>query len=139
LNLGKIRREENISGLLHRMTFHDFVPGREEPENVFATGGNYLHQKIADVTTTHLEFRRVCGPYFCVLAAPVQRQKLVVVGDRKMAVFDDMQPWKDKLLLYPHEIHCTITFLSLPKPNRSGLRLSRKSRCGWNVNIFLTV
>jgi hypothetical protein len=31
----------------------------EEPETVFATGANYLHKKIADVTTTHMEFS--CG------------------------------------------------------------------------------
>ncbi len=29
----------------------------------------------------------------------------MVVGDRKMAVFDDTQPWPDKLLLYPHQIN----------------------------------
>jgi UDP-2-acetamido-3-amino-2,3-dideoxy-glucuronate N-acetyltransferase len=35
---------------------------------------------------------------------PFKVQQLVVVGDRKMAVFDDTQPWGDKLLLYPHKI-----------------------------------
>jgi UDP-2-acetamido-3-amino-2,3-dideoxy-glucuronate N-acetyltransferase len=29
---------------------------------------------------------------------------LIVVGDRKMAVFNDMAPLEEKLLLYPHEI-----------------------------------
>jgi UDP-2-acetamido-3-amino-2,3-dideoxy-glucuronate N-acetyltransferase len=33
---------------------------------------------------------------------PFKEQKLVVVGDRKMAVFDDIS--EEKLLLYPHEI-----------------------------------
>jgi UDP-2-acetamido-3-amino-2,3-dideoxy-glucuronate N-acetyltransferase len=36
---------------------------------------------------------------------PFKEQKLVVVGQRKMAVFDDTQPWEDKLLLYPHQIN----------------------------------
>jgi hypothetical protein len=31
----------------------------DEPESVMTTGGSYLHQQIADATTTHLEFR--CG------------------------------------------------------------------------------
>ena len=35
---------------------------------------------------------------------PFKEQKLVVVGDRKMAVFNDTKPWPDKLWLYPHEI-----------------------------------
>ena len=36
---------------------------------------------------------------------PFKEQKLVVVGDRKMAVFDDTRPWSQKLLLYPHQIN----------------------------------
>ncbi|MFP3928370.1 MAG: DapH/DapD/GlmU-related protein, partial [Desulfobacteraceae bacterium] len=35
---------------------------------------------------------------------PFKDQKLVVVGDKKMAVFDDTRDWEEKLLLYPHEI-----------------------------------
>ncbi len=57
LNLGKIRREENI---LWSFAPHDISMilslAKEDPESVITTGGNYLHQKIADVTTTHLEF-----------------------------------------------------------------------------------
>jgi UDP-2-acetamido-3-amino-2,3-dideoxy-glucuronate N-acetyltransferase len=34
---------------------------------------------------------------------PFKEQKLIVVGDQQMAVFDDMEK-KDKLLLYPHSI-----------------------------------
>ena len=36
---------------------------------------------------------------------PFKEQKLVVVGDRAMAVFDDVQPWESKLTLYPHRIN----------------------------------
>jgi UDP-2-acetamido-3-amino-2,3-dideoxy-glucuronate N-acetyltransferase len=77
----------------------------EEPESVMATGGNYLHRKIADVTTTHLEFSSGLRAHiFVSWLHPFKEQKLVVVGDHKMAVFDDTQPWEDKLLLYPHRI-----------------------------------
>lgn len=106
LNLGKIRREENIlwSFAPHDISMILALAG-EEPERVLATGGNYLHQKIADVTTTHLEFPSGLQAHiFVSWLHPFKEQKLVVVGDRKMAVFDDMQPWEDKLLLYPHEI-----------------------------------
>ncbi len=106
LNLGKIRREENI---LWSFAPHDIsmilALADEEPESLFATGGNYLHQKIADVTTTHLAFPSGLRAHiFVSWLHPFKEQKLVVVGDRKMAVFDDAQPWEDKLLLYPHEI-----------------------------------
>lgn len=106
LNLGKIRREENIlwSFAPHDISMILSLAG-EEPESVLATGGNYLHQKIADVTSTHMEFPSGLRAHiFVSWLHPFKEQKLVVVGDRKMALFDDTQPWPGKLLLYPHEI-----------------------------------
>lgn len=106
LNLGKIRREETIlwSFAPHDISMILSLAG-EEPEKVFATGGNYLHKKIADVTTTHMEFPSGLRAHiFVSWLHPFKEQKLVVVGDRKMAVFDDTQSWQDKLFLYSHEI-----------------------------------
>ncbi len=104
LNLGKIRREENIlwSFAPHDISMIVALAG-EEPESVLATGGNYLHKKIADVTTTHLEFSSGLKAHiFVSWLHPFKDQKLVVVGDRKMAVFDDTLSWEEKLLIYPH-------------------------------------
>lgn len=106
LNLGKIRREENI---LWSFAPHDIsmilALACEEPEYVHATGGSYLHRKIPDVTTTHMEFHSGLRAHiFVSWLHPFKEQKLVVVGDKKMAVFDDTMPWQDKLLLYPHKI-----------------------------------
>jgi UDP-2-acetamido-3-amino-2,3-dideoxy-glucuronate N-acetyltransferase len=106
LNLGRIRREENIlwSFAPHDISMILSLAG-EEPESVLTTGGNYLHKMIADVTTTHLEFPSGLRAHiFVSWLHPFKVQQLVVVGDRKMAVFDDTLTWPDKLLLYPHEI-----------------------------------
>jgi UDP-2-acetamido-3-amino-2,3-dideoxy-glucuronate N-acetyltransferase len=106
LNLGKIRREENIlwSFAPHDISMILALAG-EEPESVQATGGNYLHKKIADVTTTHLEFSSGLKAHiFVSWLHPFKDQKLVVVGDKKMAVFDDTLPWEEKLLIYPHSV-----------------------------------
>lgn len=106
LNLGKIRREENIywSFAPHDISMILALAG-EYPESVLAMGGNYLHKKIADVTTTHLEFASGLQAHiFVSWLHPFKVQQLVVVGSRKMAVFDDTKPWEEKLLLYPHEI-----------------------------------
>ncbi len=105
LNLGKIRREENI---LWSFAPHDIsvILGLldEMPSNVQTQGGNYLHQQIADVTVSLLSFPSgVKAHIFVSWLHPFKEQKLVVVGDRKMAVFDDMNK-TDKLLLYPHSI-----------------------------------
>ena len=106
LNLGKIRREENIlwSFAPHDISMILSIAG-EMPEYISATGGNYLHKEIADVTTTHLEFSSGLKSHiFVSWLHPFKEQKLVVVGDKKMAVFDDTRPWSDKLLVYPHLI-----------------------------------
>jgi len=107
LNLGKIRREENIlwSFAPHDISMILALAG-EVPESVIATGGNYLHKKIADVTTTHLEFSSGLKAHvFVSWLHPFKDQKLVVVGDQKMAVFDDTLPWEEKLLIYPHHVN----------------------------------
>jgi UDP-2-acetamido-3-amino-2,3-dideoxy-glucuronate N-acetyltransferase len=105
LNLGKIRREENI---LWSFAPHDIsvILGLldEMPAAVQAQGGNYLHQQIADVTVSLLSFSSgVKAHVFVSWLHPYKEQKLVVVGEKKMAMFDDMEK-QDKLLLYPHSI-----------------------------------
>jgi len=106
LNLGKIRREENI---LWSFAPHDIsvilLLLNEVPEGVSAFGGNYLHREIADVTVSNLSFSSgVKGHIFVSWLHPYKEQKLVVVGDKKMAVFDDVAE-KDKLLLFNHKIN----------------------------------
>src|SRR5437870_4689533 len=105
LNLGKIRREENI---LWSFAPHDIsvILGLlgEMPDKVEAQGGNYLHPRIADVTVSLLAFPSgVKAHIFVSWLHPFKEQKLVIIGDKKMAVFDDVEK-KDKLLLYPHSI-----------------------------------
>ncbi len=106
LNLGKIRREEDIlwSFAPHDISMIMALVGRE-PESVTAVGANYLHQQIADVTTTHLAFGDGTRAHiFVSWLHPYKEQKLILVGDSGMAVFDDGQPWSRKLTLYRHRI-----------------------------------
>ncbi len=106
LNIGKLRREENV---LWSFAPHDIsvILGLvgEMPESVSAQGGNFLHQRIADTTVTLLNFASgVRAHIFVSWLHPFKEQKLVVVGDRKMAVFNDTAPWDKKLRLYPHSV-----------------------------------
>jgi len=91
LNLGKIRSEENI---LWSFAPHDISAMLylldEMPFQVIAQGGNYLNQDITDVTMTMLSFKSgVQGHIFVSWLHPDKEQKLVIVGDQKMAVFND--------------------------------------------------
>jgi len=85
LNLGKIRREENIlwSFAPHDISMILSIAG-ERPESIMTAGGNYLHQRIADATLTHLNFPSGLKAHvFVSWLHPIKEQKLVVVGDKK--------------------------------------------------------
>jgi len=105
LNLGKLRTEEDIlwsfaphdiSAILHLLN--------ESPVRVAAQGAGYLNHSISDVTLSILSFASgVKAHIFVSWLHPFKEQKLIIVGDRKMAVFDDTQAER-KLVLYPHRI-----------------------------------
>jgi len=106
LNLGRIRREENI---LWSFAPHDvsaiLALAGEMPQTVVSRGGNYLHEHITDVSVSVLEFATGLRAHiFVSWLHPYKEQRLVVVGDRRMAVFNDVSPAGQKLLLYPHQI-----------------------------------
>ena len=105
LNLGKIRQEENIlwSFAPHDISVILALTG-ELPERVTCEGANYLQKQVADVTLSSLSFPSgIKAHVFVSWLHPYKEQRLVVVGDRKMALFNDVEP-EDKLLLYPHRI-----------------------------------
>ncbi len=105
LNLGKIRREENI---LWSFAPHDIslvlALANEAPTKLSCHGGAYLHENISDVTVSTLAFDSGLRAHiFVSWLHPYKEQKLVVVGNKKMAVFNDLEP-ENKLELYSHEI-----------------------------------
>ncbi len=113
LNFGRFRKEENIlwSFAPHDVSLILSIVG-EMPEKVSCVGENYLFadnpnesSKIpCDVTLTHLEFKnKIRAHIFVSWLHPFKEQKLVVIGNEKMAVFNDTEP-KNKLILYPHKV-----------------------------------
>jgi UDP-2-acetamido-3-amino-2,3-dideoxy-glucuronate N-acetyltransferase len=117
LSLGRFRREENIlwSFAPHDVSVILGLVG-EMPDSVWAQGGNYLHPRIADVTVSCLTFPSgVRAHLFVSWLHPYKEQKLVVVGDRAMAVFDDVEP-VNKLTLFSHTIEWRD---HMPIPNKA--------------------
>ena len=133
LNLGRIRTEENI---LWSFAPHDIsvmlMLLNEMPVRVASQGGNYLHRSIADVTVSNFQFASgVSAHIFVSWLHPFKEQKLVVVGERQMAVFDDMAS-SNKLMLYPHRIQW-VNRMPIPEKQRAFLSSSR-SRNLWKRN-----
>ena len=105
LNLGKVRREENA---LWSFAPHDIsvilLLLKDLPIQVTATGGTYLQPNIADVTVSTMLFSRGTRAHvFVSWLHPYKEQKLIVIGEKRMAVFDDVRP-TDKLQLFDKNI-----------------------------------
>lgn len=120
LNLGKIRREENI---LWSFAPHDIsvIMGLvgESPERIAASGATYLQPHVADTTITTLSFPGgVRAHVFVSWLHPFKEQRLVLVGSKMMAVFSDTEA-KDKLVVYPHVIDQSG---QVPVPHRAEAR-----------------
>jgi predicted dehydrogenase len=103
LSLGKIRREENIlwSFAPHDVAVIVRLMGAM-PFQVVACGGSYVQPNIADVTVTNLLFDNgVRAHIYVSWLHPFKEQRLVVVGSRKMASFDDVAK---QLVLYDQRV-----------------------------------
>lgn len=105
LNLGKLRTEEDI---LWSFAPHDIAAILflldESPVIAASQGGSYLNHHISDITLSTFEFASgVKAHIFVSWLHPFKEQKLVIVGDRKMAVFDDTESER-KLVVYRHRI-----------------------------------
>jgi len=103
LSLGKIRREENI---LWSFAPHDIAVILrmigDLPYQVLACGGGYVQANIADVTVTNLLFDNgVRAHIFVSWLHPFKEQRLVVVGSKKMASFDDVSK---RLVVYDQRV-----------------------------------
>jgi predicted dehydrogenase len=92
-NLGQIRRDENalwslgahdLSVILHLV--------EEEPLEAWARGESFLNPGVEDVAFCYLRFPSgVVAHMHLSWLDPHKMRRMTVVGDKKMAVFDDME------------------------------------------------
>lgn len=107
LSLGKLRTEENVlwSFAPHDISMVLALVG-EEPVAITAEGASFVTREIADVAICHMRFPS--GVRAHVQASwmhPFKEQRLVVIGELGMAVFEDSQPdWSRRLAFYSHRV-----------------------------------
>jgi UDP-2-acetamido-3-amino-2,3-dideoxy-glucuronate N-acetyltransferase len=117
LSFGRVRSKEDViwSFAPHDISMILSLTG-EEPELVRTESSSILQPNIADTATVHMEFKSGLKAHISVSwLHPCKEQKLVVIGESAMAVFDDTQPWGQKLALYRHNIDLTGETPSLEK------------------------
>ena len=106
LSFGKIRTEENV---LWSFAPHDIsmILGLAQAplKNVYATGSAVINHRLPDSVTTHLEFSNgLHAQVFVNWLNPFKEQKLVIIGSKASAVFDDCQNWDKKLIIYKNQV-----------------------------------
>ena len=136
LSLGKVRREENI---LWRFAPHDIAVTlrilNAMPYQVVSCGGNYVQPNIADVTVTNLLFDNgVRAHIFVSWLHPFKEQRLVVVGSRRMASYDDVAK---KLILHDQHVEVTNGFPHPIKGEGAEVSFSRKEPLMLEGEAFL--
>lgn len=101
LNLGVVRQDENVLWSLapHDISILIHLMGGP-PEAVSAHGGAYLNRKVEDVAFMTLFFSDGrMGEIHVSWLDPNKERRTVVVGSRKMLVFDDMEA-TEKIRIY---------------------------------------
>ena len=91
LNLGTIRSEENIlwSFAPHDISIIQFLIG-SVPEYIGAKGAAFVQPNIEDTTLTYMKYPGdVHAHIFVSWLHPFKEQRLVVIGDKGMMVFED--------------------------------------------------
>jgi predicted dehydrogenase len=101
INLGVVRKDENAFWSLapHDVSVALYLFG-QEPSEIVASGECYLQPGIEDVVFANLRFPdgRMAQIHVSWLD-PNKYRKMIVVGSKKMVVFDDMEP-NEKVRLF---------------------------------------
>jgi len=106
LNMGLLRSEENVlwSFAPHDISMILGLVG-SEPESVQAHSASHLNPAIADQAVGLMKFaNNISAHVFVSWLNPFKEQKLVVVAENAMLVFDDTLPWDQKLAKYSHSV-----------------------------------
>lgn len=144
VNLGQVRKEENA---LWSLTSHDisvvlYLLGKD-PSSVSAAGESYLRKEIHDVVFVNLNFKDdVMAHIHASWLDPHKIRQFTVVGSKKMAVFDDMDP-SEKLKIYDKGVdrvegkNSYETFLTLRSGNVFAPKIDMEEPLGIECREFI--
>jgi predicted dehydrogenase len=142
LSFGKVRTEENVlwSFAPHDISMILALTG-QEPSDINAFGSSHLSEGIQDYAHVHLDFANdITAHIFVSWLNPFKEQKLVVVGDQGMLVFDDTLPPEQKIALYKHQVSIDAEIPSLSKADAEFIEFDikepLKEECRYFVNCI---
>ncbi len=110
LNLGVVRSKENVLWSLGPHDISVFLYLLNDfPSRIEASGGIYIQEnkRIEDAVFLHLNFPSgVDANAHLSWLDPHKTRKMTIVGNKKMVVFDDMEP-RNKLAIFDKGVECT--------------------------------
>lgn len=119
LNLGKFRTEENVlwSFAPHDISVVLALCNDKLPDKVISTGKDFITKGLHDITNTILMYDQedIYVNINVNWLNPYKEQKMVIIGDKGMIVFDDTLS-ENKLKLYPQYIEWSQTIPPVPIP-----------------------
>lgn len=103
-NIGKFRQEENV---IWDLGPHDASMVlsliNDEPTSIKTSASSYLLPTVSDFATINLEFKNNINAELSLSwLTPQKEHRLIVVGSKAMAVFDDTLEWDEKLRIHRH-------------------------------------
>ncbi len=106
LNLGKVRKEENVfwSFAPHDISLFQYF-SNSFPFKITSQGGIFLQNKIHDTTITYLKYPNgIQGHIYVSWLHPFKEHRLVIIGSKGTVHFEDSLNGKP-LLLYEKDSH----------------------------------
>lgn len=142
LSLGNVRTVEDVvwSFAPHDISMILSLAG-QNVKTVRCEAADILQAGISDTASLHLCFENgLKGHVSCSWLHPYKEQKLVVIGDKGMAVFDDTMDWDQKLAVFDHEIDMEA---SPPAPQKAEVRYEKipqseplKAECQYFLDLM---
>ena len=117
LSFGQVRNQEDV---IWSFAPHDISMilsiADDMPKSVKVISSCILQEQIPDNSIIHLNFNKPIKAHINVSwLHPYKEQKLVVIGQEGMLVFDDTNEWNEKLSFYNHRTHTKDNNLNLIK------------------------
>jgi len=101
INLGLIQQDVNVLWDLapHDISILDYlIPAK--PKSVQATGVSHIHNGIENIAYLTVNYEHDFMAHFhCSWSSPLKMRMMLIGGDKKMIVFNDMEP-TEKIRLY---------------------------------------
>ncbi len=100
MNLGQIRNDVSAMWDLavHDLTIIDFLANGQEPKQISSMGENFYNPKET-LSFLNIKYQTFISHIQSSWISPLKERKLIIVGSKKMIVFDDMKH-SEKLMVY---------------------------------------